>query len=220
VSLTSLIITGIPTRSVNRILSEVLNKVNVSGKWIPHQLSADHKVQRCHEAENILTLFNCRSIQKQLIITDEKWIYLRSVPPKETSRFWIDAGGDRPHIVRRSTGDKKYLLMMSATFDATFYWEILEDGGSINAERYISFIEKAFLKYSEVLNVPVSALSLMHDNARPHIATKVQDFLEKNGVTMIKQPPYSPDFNLLDRFVFRNYETFRKNIDFEDIIFF
>ena len=40
------------------------------------------------------------------------------------------------------------------------------------------------------------------DNARPHTARKVQDFLRERDVTTILQSPYSPDLNLCDRFLF------------------
>ena len=36
----------------------------------------------------------------------------------------------------------------------------------------------------------------------------------RNNIVHMKQPPYSPDFNLLDRYVFRNMEFERRNMDF------
>ena len=35
------------------------------------------------------------------------------------------------------------------------------------------------------------------------------DFLAAQNITLVPQPAYSPDFNLLDRFVFRTFEVFR-----------
>ena len=50
--------------------------------------------------------------------------------------------------------------------------------------------------------VRLNQISLQMDNARPHTARVVKDFLQKRGITTIWQSPYSPDLNLCDRFLF------------------
>lgn len=54
----------------------------------------------------------------------------------------------------------------------------------------------------------------MHDNARPHVARVTEGFLAEHDIAPIRQPPYSPDFNMLDRFIFRNMEASRKDLIF------
>ena len=54
----------------------------------------------------------------------------------------------------------------------------------------------------------------MHDNARPHIALMTRTYFENNGITLVKQLPYSPDMNFLDRYVFRNMEFDRRDQHF------
>ena len=46
--------------------------------------------------------------------------------------------------------------------------------------------------------------------------SKRKFFLESSGIRLLKQPPYSPDFNLHDRFTFRNFESFRRKINFSN----
>ncbi len=38
---------------------------------------------------------------------------------------------------------------------------------------------------------------LLHDNARPHIAAIIQQFLAKQGVAQLSNPTYSPDLSPL-----------------------
>ncbi|PAA78437.1 hypothetical protein BOX15_Mlig030671g1, partial [Macrostomum lignano] len=45
------------------------------------------------------------------------------------------------------------------------------------------------------------------DNARPHVARSVQQYMESCGVQLVFQSPYSPDFNLCDRFLFSWMKT-------------
>jgi transposase len=37
---------------------------------------------------------------------------------------------------------------------------------------------------------------LHHDNARPHTAYIVQEFLAKNKMAVVPHPPYSPDLDV------------------------
>jgi len=43
---------------------------------------------------------------------------------------------------------------------------------------------------------------LHHDNAPCHTAISVNEFLAKKGISLIPQPPYSPDLSLCDSFLF------------------
>ena len=61
----------------------------------------------------------------------EKWIYLKDCLSNENARAWVDDAGDRLSVPRRTISDKK----------SHFYYKILHDGGSVNAERYIEFLE-------------------------------------------------------------------------------
>ncbi len=60
-----------------------------------------------------------------------------------------------------------------------------------------------------------SEMVLMHDNARPHTTTSVAHFLQERGIILLPQPPYSPDFNMLDRWVFTTLKRKRSCCNFE-----
>lgn len=203
-------LTGIPSRSVNRILSESLQKKSVFARWVPHTLSDKNKENRVQEATNLLAHFSERESHKRTIIIDEKWVFLRDVPPKENLRFGVDSAGDRPKIPKRTISDKKFMWIMAANFSGDVFFEVLHEGGTVNGNRYLQFLEKAIQFFSQKLDVHGSQLSVMHDNARPHVAQIVRSWMREEGVAWVKQPPYSPDFNLMDRFIFRNFETHRR----------
>ena len=54
------------------------------------------------------------------------------------------------------------------------------------------------------------------DNARPHTSMVVQDYLEDRNMKTIWQSPYSPDFNLCDRFLFQWMKSELRKKTFED----
>ncbi|GBM11269.1 hypothetical protein AVEN_267831-1 [Araneus ventricosus] len=51
------------------------------------------------------------------------------------------------------------------------------------------------------LNQPGSWF-LLHNNARPHVATLIKWFLAQHGVIELSHPPYSPDLSPPDFFLF------------------
>ena len=44
----------------------------------------------------------------------------------------------------------------------------------------------------------------------------MKEWLTAQHISSLKQPPYSPDTNLMDRFLFRNYEVYRRGQHFCD----
>lgn len=207
---------GIPYRSVYRILVVNLKKKCLHGRWVPHRLTEAHKLQRIEEAGTILAMLN-RRIAHRLVVTDEKWIYLRDCVPTSKQHFYVDGAGDRPQVVKRSTMDKKVMVIMASNFHGNAYFELLREG-TMDGERYKLFLNSMLTHYAS-LQTPIQPenVLLMHDNARPHVARLVNDWLDTKNVIRVKQPPYSPDFNLMDRFVFRNFEVFRREEDYEDM---
>ena len=208
-------LTGIQERSVNRILSDKLKKKSLCCRWVPHELGEDHKNQRIAVGRELLEVLRRRNIKNKLIVIDKKWVFFNSIPPKECNRVWVDSAGDRPQQPRRSTGDRKTMVLVAANYSKTFtYCEALEDGGSINADRYLIFLQNLFNAFENDVGMPRWELNLQHDNARPHVAIRVRQWFESENITLVKQPPYSPDYNLMDRMIFRNYEVYRRNINF------
>ena len=58
-------------------------------------------------------------------------------------------------------------------------------------------------------------IKLVHDNVRPHVSQRIINFLQKNNVRTLKHPPYSPDCNLCDRYLFPRLEALRCKKKFE-----
>ena len=78
--------TGIEERSVNRILSEHLNKKSLCCRWTPHQLNDHNKEQRANCGRDLLEVLRRRQIKRKLVVVDEKWMHFKDTPPKECNR--------------------------------------------------------------------------------------------------------------------------------------
>lgn len=209
---------GLPKSTVHEMITEDCGFQTVSCKWVPYALNDHHKANRvelCTELSNILQR---RGMRQRLFVCDEKWVYFKNFPSGNAAKCWVpsDGAGDKAQLVRKSLCMKKRMIIVACNFLGDSYFEILEDGGSINADRYIEFLRNCF-RYLRDNGIPTERILWMHDNARPHRARVTEQFLDDSIVTKVRQPAYSPDLNLMDRYVFRNFENGRLRVDFESV---
>ena len=54
------------------------------------------------------------------------------------------------------------------------------------------------------------------DDAKLHSAARTQDFLTKTGAEIVRQSPYSPALNMLDRFLFTRLQEHCREIEYAD----
>ena len=97
-----------------------------------------------------------------------------------------------------------------------FSVKALPYGETINSNVYVDFLKATGEKWRKLHSDPVklNELSFQHDNARPHSVKATKHFLERPGVKMITQAPYSPDFNILDLWINCHLKTKFKNTTF------
>ncbi|XP_046685374.1 histone-lysine N-methyltransferase SETMAR-like [Homalodisca vitripennis] len=74
------------------------------------------------------------------------------------------------------------------------YTHTILQGQTINGEYYI-LVLKQLIKdhFPKKQPDPVGLWKLHHDNARPHVANTVLQFLPKKGIETVPHSPYSPD---------------------------
>ena len=123
-------------------------------------------------------------------------------PNQHNVRAWEESARDRPKLPRTKTSLKKFHIIVGLTFRAQHYFEVLNAGESVNSERYVAFLQN-------ILQLRRQNLTIMHDNARPHVSQLTSAFMASKNITRVHQPPYSPDMNLCDIFIFRNMEIAR-----------
>ena len=175
------------------------------------------RVQRCRDLIEALSVRLCK---KNLVTIDEKFFYLRNLRPRNTIGCWIDPSGDTVHArqtARRSTMEKKYLAIVAVTQQGQHYFEVLPRNTLLNSEKYISFIND-MLHYLRNCENPIlpENLRLIQDNARPHVSALTLQFFQEMNIRLLKQPAYSPDCNLCDRYIFPRLEALRED-DFDNI---
>lgn len=198
-----------------RILTEDLERLWMHTRWIPHNITEDHRNQRVQCSRDMIDAFQSRIAKANLVTLDEKWFYCRKMLPRHVVGSWMVPDDNRRQTAVRSTMERKFLVIVAVSTRGTHFFQVLNRGETVDSVFYINFLQRMRTFYA-TLNPPLlmENIRLIHDNARPHVARATQDYLNGTAVRVLKQPPYSPDCNLCDRYIFPRIEAIRGRNNF------
>ena len=97
------------------------------------------------------------------------------------------------------------------------YYELLKPGTTINGERFrtqLIRLKRAMAEKRPEYATRHEAIIFHHDNARPHVAIPVKNYLENSGWEVLPHPPYSPDLASSDYHLFRSMQNALTGIRF------
>ena len=97
------------------------------------------------------------------------------------------------------------------------YYELLKPCETINGERYrtqLICLKRAITEKRPEYATRHEAIISDHDNARPHAAIPVKNYLENSGWEVLPHPPYSPDLAPSDYYLFRSMQNALTGIRF------
>lgn len=72
---------------------------------------------------------------------------------------------------------------------------VLVDEGSMTGARYITILDEHVVPFAPFID---TNFILMNDNAHPHRARIVNEYLEEVGIVRMNWPAYSPDLNSIE----------------------
>jgi transposase len=58
---------------------------------------------------------------------------------------------------------------------------------------------------------------LHHDNAPAHASLLIRSYLSKHQISVVFRPPYSPDLDPRERFLFAKFKTILKRHNFQTV---
>jgi histone-lysine N-methyltransferase SETMAR len=88
-------------------------------------------------------------------------------------------------------GTPKYLCCLWIYENEVILADFVEQGTTINSERYIESLNKLKKRFKRVRNE--NHAILQQDNAKPHTSARTRDAIERLENPLLPHPPYSPD---------------------------
>ena len=180
------------------------NMTKVSIRWVPHRLEDHQKLERFESAKQNLKLISTGKLNPLDICTcDEKQFYLYTPYRHKKSKVWHEKGETTVGVPKslKPGSQRKRLYCIFINANGLIFKYCTPKHVNINAQIYHDkCLTPAIEKIRSVH--PRKKIHFLHDNAKPHTAHLVTEFLLENKVDVIHHPPYSPHTLPWDYFLF------------------
>ena len=192
----------------------------VAAKLIPKLLNPNQKKNRmliCQDMKQ--SLADDPDLLSKIITGDETWVYGYDPETKFQSSQWKSPGSPRPKKARQSRSQVKVMLIVFFDISGVVHHEYIPKGQTVNQHVYkevlIHLRDAIRRKRPELWSS--GDYYLHHDNAPAHTALKVRNYLAKNKVSVLPQPPYSPDLAPCDFYLFPKLKIVMKGQCYDDV---
>jgi len=208
-------LTGYPQTTIIEHLHS-LGAVYKSQEEIPHQLTTQQRKQRLQICRQLLAENEQHPFLDRIITCDEKYVYFDN-----TSRGhqWLFPGEEPDGVPKKLVHSRKVMVIVFWSISGLIYGETIPEHSMINAQTYSDILKRTNEELHHNNNfrsIVRKGPLLLHDNARPHVATLTREKLEELGWDVIPHPPYSPDISPSDYHIFRSMAHFLKGKIFKD----
>lgn len=184
----------------------------VMAKWVPHQLTSANLAARVSICQSLFLRSQRKDFLANLVTGDESWILYKN---DTRAAYWLPRGEEPPVQPKVDPHGRKVLLCCWWDHQGMLYYELLTSGETVTANVYADQLRKLATAVREKRRRR-SEVHLLHDNARPHVASATRQQLEELGWATVPHPPYSPDLAPSDYHLFRALKNFLRGQSFSD----
>jgi hypothetical protein len=100
------------------------------------------------------------------------------------------------------------MLIVFSNVEGVIHREFVPEGQKVNAEFYVGVLDRLLKRIRRVRTAKFKSSEwfLLHDNAPSHNAAIVKKFLANRNIAVHHHPPYSPDLEPADFFLFSKFK--------------
>ena len=209
----------ISSGTVHSILSEDLRMKRVDAKMVPRVLKEIQKDRRISVSRDMLhRLKTDPQFLSNIITGDESWVYGYDPETKLMSSQWRTTNEPRPKKARMSKSKIKSMIIIFFDISGIIHHEFVPHGKTVNSVYYLEVLQR--LNDAVKVKRPEKQTGgwiLHHDNAPVHTAKIVTNYIRNNNITILPQPPYSPDLAPSDFWIFFRIKKVLKGKRFQEI---
>lgn len=197
------------------LLHEIVTKhllfKKVCARWVPKNLTPEHKMQRLGAALTFLQRYHDDGDEflDRIVTGDETWISHFTPETKQQSMHWRHSGSPVRTKFKQTLSVRKVMCTVFWDRKGILLIDFLPRGETVNADRYCETLRKLRRAIQNKRRGMLTAgVVLLHDNARPHTARRTAAVLTEFGWELFDHPPYSPDLAPSDFHVFLHLKKF------------
>ena len=188
--------------------------IQKQGNWVLHELKPRDVERRFCMSEMLMERHKKKSFLHRIVTGDEKWIHYDKPKRKKS---YVKPVQPAKSTAKPDIRDAKVMLCIWWDKKGALYYELLKPGENINREHYrtqLIRLKRAIAEKRPEYATRHKAIIRHHDNARPHVAIPVKNYLENSGWEVLPHPPYSPDLASSDYHLLRSKQNALTGIRF------
>jgi histone-lysine N-methyltransferase SETMAR len=173
-----------------------MGKVYKLSKWIPHELTADNKLQRLLICLSLLSRHNNEPFLDWLLTYNEKWLLYSNI---RRSCQWLSSSEYMPHTLKPAIHQQKVFLCIWWNTADIIHYELPPPGQTIREvySAHLYQVHDALLQKQPVLVNP-KGIIFLQDDKRLHTTQVTWDKLHSLGWEILSHTPYYPDISPSD----------------------
>lgn len=186
-------------------ITETLGFRKLCARWVPKQLTEEHKAKRIASSQAILERFELEgeAFLDSIVTGDETWVAHYTPETKRQSQQWRHTTSPSAKKCKTQISAKKIMASVFWDRKGIILVEFLPHGETINAARYCETLKKLRRAIQNKRRGMITkGVCLLHDNARPHTANLTKALLDSFGWDVLDHPPHSPDLAPSDYHLF------------------
>ena len=204
---------GVTQQAISKRL-KAAGYIQKQGNWVPYELKPRDVERRFCMSEMLLERHKKKSFLHRIVTGDEKWIHYDNPKRKKS---YVQPGQPAKSTAKPNIHGAKVMLCIWWDQNGPLYYELLKSGQTITGDLYrtqLIRLKRAIIEKRPEYAARHEAIIFYHDNARPHVARPVKNYLENNGWEVLAHPPYSPDLAPSDFHLFRSMQNALTGIRF------
>ncbi|GFO12124.1 histone-lysine N-methyltransferase SETMAR [Plakobranchus ocellatus] len=151
---------------------------------------------------------------KRILTGDESWVHHYDPECKAQSMEYRHKTSPSPRKFKVVASARKVLFIVFWDMEGVVHMEFLEQGQTVNSERYISTLRTLKLRLRRVRRDKDSILQ--HDNARPNTSRQTQDALRQLELTTLPHLANSSDLAPSDYYLFPQLKKYLKGHHYDN----
>lgn len=197
---------GVTQQAISKRL-KAIGMIQKQGNWVPYELKPRDVERRFCMAEMLLARQERKGFLHRILTGDEKWIHYDNPKRKKSYGYPGYPGHTATSSPRPNIYGSKLMLCIWWDQLGVVYYELLKPSETITGDLYrrqLMRLSRALREKRPQYAERHEKVILQHDNARPHIARQVKQYLETLKREVLPHPPYSPDLAPSDYHLFRS----------------
>ncbi|KAJ4442497.1 hypothetical protein ANN_04084 [Periplaneta americana] len=170
------------------LLHEIVTKhllfKKVCARWVPKNLTPEHKMQRLGAALTFLQRYHDDGDEffDRIVTGDETWISHFTPETKQQSMHWRHSGSQVRTKFKQTLSVRKVMCTVFWDRKGILLIDFLPRAETVNADRYCETLRKLRRAIQNKRRGMLTAgVVLLHDNARPHTARRTAAVLTEFG---------------------------------------